>query len=351
MNEDDVQEFLGRAIEDIAGLTTCVLAGIGDRVGLFKAMAGGGAVTAEELAARAGTNARYTHEWLAAMAGSGYVTYDPATASFVLPAEHGVVLANEGGQVFLGGMLQMLLGALPVIDELTECFRDGGGVPQSAYPQGRWDGMERFSATYFENLLVSQWLPALPDVEAALIAGAEVADVGSGAGKGLIVLAGAFPCSRFVGYARHAPNVEHANRRAVEAGVGDRVRFEVLDATKGLPQTFDVIFTFDVIHDAIDPVSLLQAIHRALRPSGRYVCLDINCSQRLEENGGPLGAFFYGISVLYYMTTSLAGGGVGLGTAGLPPRKLEELATLAGFRSIRQAQIANPFNNLYELQK
>jgi 2-polyprenyl-3-methyl-5-hydroxy-6-metoxy-1,4-benzoquinol methylase len=146
------------------------------------------------------------------------------------------------------------------------------------------------------------------------------------------------------------PTISQATANAEAAGVSDRVRFEQLDASKSIPEKYDIITTFDVVHDAADPRGLLQAIRASLRPGGRYVCLDINCSERLEENAGPLGAFFHGASVLYCMTTSLAQDGEGLGTVGLHPPKLTELATEAGFRSVRKAPLENPFNNLYELE-
>ena len=165
----------------------------------------------------------------------------------------------------------------------------------------------------------------------------------------MIKLAQAFPRSRFVGYDVFEPAIRLATERAAAAGVGARIRFEHRDVSKGLSDEFDVITTFDVIHDAVDPVGLLRAIRQALRPDGTYVCLDINCSDKLEENAGPLGALFHGFSVLYCMTTSLARGGMGLVTVGLPESKLKTLATEAGFATVRRVPLENPFNNLYEV--
>jgi SAM-dependent methyltransferase len=209
--------------------------------------------------------------------------------------------------------------------------------------------MERFTAGWFENLLLPQWIPAMPRVKEALERGADVADVGCNRGRALLKLARAFPRSRYVGYDVFEPALRLATERAAAAGLGDRVRFEQRDVSKGLPEQFDVITTFDVIHDAVDPLGLLRTIREALRPGGTYVCLDINCSDKLEENAGPLGALFHGFSVLYCMTTSLSRGGAGLGTVGLPESKLKELATEAKFASVRRVPLENPFNNLYEL--
>jgi SAM-dependent methyltransferase len=190
----------------------------------------------------------------------------------------------------------------------------------------------------------------MPDVEIKLKQGVDVADVGCGRGRALIKMAQAFPRSRYTGYDAFGPTVDQATERARKAGVADRVRFEQLDAVKGLPQLFDIISTFDVVHDAVDPLGLLKAIRRALKPDGIYVCLDTNCSEKLEGNAGPLGAILHGVSMLYCMTTSLSNGGVGLGTLGFHERKVSELSAEAGFSSVRKLPLDNPFNNLYEIK-
>ncbi|HYB01207.1 MAG TPA: class I SAM-dependent methyltransferase, partial [Ktedonobacteraceae bacterium] len=200
-----------------------------------------------------------------------------------------------------------------------------------------------------ENLLIPVWLPAMPEVQDKLEHGAVLADVGCGRGKALIKLAQAFPRSHFVGYDSFAPAIEEATRSAQTAGVTDRVRFEHRDVSAGLPDYYDVITTFDVVHDAVDPRGLLRAICHALHQDGRYVCLEFNCAENLEGNAGPLGSLFYGVSVLYCMTTSLSGHGEGLGTAGLPEGKLQELCREAGFSNVRRVPLENPINNLYEI--
>jgi 2-polyprenyl-3-methyl-5-hydroxy-6-metoxy-1,4-benzoquinol methylase len=245
----------------------------------------------------------------------------------------------------------MVHSASSVVERVAEAFRAGVGVPHTAYDDRFWDAMERYSGGWYDNLLVQQWLPGLPDVQRKLRDGADVADVGCGRGRALIRLAQAYPASRCVGYDAFAPSVERATAHARDAGVADRVRYEVRDAASDLPGRFDVITTFDVIHDAVDPVAVLRSIFRALKPDGIYVCLDANCSDKLEENTGPIGSMFHGISILYCMTTSLAGGGAGLGTLGLHEHKLRDLATVIGFREIRRVPIEDPFNNLYELRR
>jgi len=350
IDEAKVEAFVGQVLTDTSAFTTTILAGIGDRLGLWKDLAAQGPATSNELAERTGINERYAREWLRAMTTAGYLEYEPTTVVFTLPAEHVPVVAQEGGPVFFGGAWQMTRGMSTVFEDLVDAFRTGGGVPQSAYHADMWDGMERFTAGWFENHLVQEWLPAMPVVEAALRKGARVADVGCGRGRGLIKLAQAYRNSSYVGYDGFQPTITDATRNAAAAGVGDRVTFEHLDCATGLPETFDIIFTFDVIHDAVDPVGLLRQIRTALKPGGTYVCLDINCTEHLEEQIGPLGTLFLGCSTLYCMTTSLAGGGEGLGTIGLHPAKLEELAIQAGFGTVYRVPLENPFNNLYELR-
>jgi SAM-dependent methyltransferase len=188
----------------------------------------------------------------------------------------------------------------------------------------------------------------MPAVARLLEGGADVADVGCGSGRGLITLAEAYPAGRYVGYDAVQVNVDRARQGAAAAGVDDRVRFELADAAAGLPESYDVVFTFDVVHDSADPLGLLTAVRRALRPGGRYVCLDINASDRLEENVGPLGTLFYGFSVLYCMTSSLAVGGAGLGTCGFTESVADDLGRRAGFSAFRRVPVDNPFNILYE---
>ena len=350
IDQQKMEQFVHKVLGDTSALTTVVLGALGDKLGLFKNLHAQGPATSAELAKRAGVQERYAREWLRAMASAGYLTYDPATQRFTLPAEHAPVLAQETGPVFFGGVWETLMGTLRPIDKLSQSFRDGGGVTQTDYPDATYNGTDRFTAGWFENLLVQVWLPAIPAVNAALERGIDVADVGCGRGRAVIKFAQAFSKSRIVGYDIYQPNIDRAMANAQTAGVAAQVRFERLDASKAIPGQYDLITTFDVIHDAVDPRGLLNTIRKALRPGGTYLCLDINCSDKPEENTGPLASLFYGFSMVYCMTTSLANGGEGLGTCGLPESKLRELALSAGFGSVRKLPLENPFNNLYEVK-
>jgi len=349
-DSEKTEAFTGKVLGDTAATFTTILAFLGDRLGLFKELAAGGPATSEELAQRARVNERYAREWLGAMASAGYLEYAPGTKRFTLPAEHAPALAEEGGPHFFAGAHEMIVSFVGVLDALEKAFREGGGVRQDAYGPTMRRGMERFTIGWFNNFLLQEWLPAMPDVEAKLRSGGTLADVGCGRGHALVRLARQFPEARFVGYDIFEPTIAEAEANARAAGVHERVRFRAMDVAKGPPERYDVVTTFDVVHDSPDPLGLLRAIRGSLSPGGIYVCLDVNCSDRLEENLGALGSVFHGFSVLYCMTTSLGRGGAGLGTLGFHEPKVRELCAEAGFREVRRVPIENPFNKLYEIR-
>jgi 2-polyprenyl-3-methyl-5-hydroxy-6-metoxy-1,4-benzoquinol methylase len=350
VDQAKMDAFVSKVLGDTTGLMTTTMASIGDRLGLFKDLAAHGPATSAALAQRTAVDERYVREWLSAMASAGYLTYEPASGFFTLPAEHAPVLAQEAGPAFFGGVHEELVALVGVSDRVIDAFKRGGGIPYAAYPESMYEGIERFTAGWFENLLLPVWVAALPEVKAQLEHGIRVADVGCGRGRALIKLAQAFPESRYIGYDLYGPNVDQATANARAAGVADRVTFRQGDVADGLPERYDLITTFDVVHDARDPLGLLRALRHALQPTGTYLCLEVNCAEGLEHNAGPLGALFYGCSVLLCMTLSLAEGGAGLGTMGLPETRLRALAEEAGFRSVRRLPLENPFNSLYEIK-
>jgi SAM-dependent methyltransferase len=343
-----VEEFAGRALTDVAGTMATLFCVVGDRLGLFAALDRGPA-TAAELATRAGVDERYALEWLRGLTAAGYVEQN-ARGRYLLPAAHAPVLAREGGVAFLGGGYHELGGMLPTLERVVEAFRGGGGVPQAAYPDAAYAGMARFTAPWVDHGLLESWLPLLPELRDRLETGIGWADVGCGAGHAVIRLAQEFPRSTFAGFDAFPGQVERARAAARDAGVADRVRFEIADASNGLPGHWDVVSTLDVVHDAVDPAALLAGIRRSLADDGTYLMLEINCADDHADNHGPLATVMYGFSLLYCMTTSLAHGGAGLGTCGCPPSVVERLAHGAGFRSVREVPIDNPINRLYELR-
>jgi 2-polyprenyl-3-methyl-5-hydroxy-6-metoxy-1,4-benzoquinol methylase len=326
-----MDRFTDRLLEDAAGFIHVVMAALGDRLGLWRDLAAYGPATSTELARCNGMSERHVREWLAAMAAAQYLDHDPATQRYTLRADRAEVLTSSHG-----ALPQLLVSYLKPYERLVDTFRTGGGVPQSAYPEAAFESYERYSARWYDELLVQQWLPAA-GLDARLAGGAAVCDVGCGGGIALIKLAQAFPQSRFVGYDVFGPNVQRARR----AGVADRVQFHQLDAAAGLPAQFDVVTTFDVIHDAVDPLRLVRAIRAALPASGTYLCLEPRC----DTNPSLL----YGVSVLYCVSTSLAHGGAALGKCGMHEPQLRELAATAGFQSVTKLPTLDPGNQLYAL--
>ncbi len=349
-DKEKAQRFLHQLMKDVSASFHSAMTYIGDRLGIFKAMAAAGPVTVEELAQRTELQERYLREWLGSMVAAQYILYDPKTARYELPAEHIGPLADEDSPVFLASMFAGLLPHLTVAPKVAEAFRTGGGVAQSEYPQELFAAMERMTAPMYKHYLVQQWLPALPEVVAKLERGGAALDVGCGSGLAAIKIAQAYPQARVFGFDRHAGSIERARANARAVGLGEtRIRFDVADCNQLPHSTFDFVTTFEVVHDAVDPLALMTSIRNALRPGGTYMMAEVNASSRVEDNISPMGRMLYSASTLYCMTTSLAEGGAGLGAA-MGEAKAHELAGTAGFRHFRRLPIDHPFAALYELK-
>jgi 2-polyprenyl-3-methyl-5-hydroxy-6-metoxy-1,4-benzoquinol methylase len=353
LDMDKAFAFAFKVLGDITVIELGTLITIADRLGLYDRLAEGGPATSAEFADRAQIHERYAREWLSGMACHGYLTYNNADKRFSLPAEHAFVLADHDSPVYLTSMFGMAPAIWHNIDLLTDAFRDGGGVPQARFGDEFWCGFERFTRTGFRNNLVQDWIPAMPEVDAALRAGGSVADVGCGNGQALLFLAKGYPDAKLVGYDNYAPAIEAANANAAEAGLADRVHYEVVDVTREIPGTFDLITTFDVVHDMPHPRPALSKIRQALKPNGTYFVLEFNFSGDVQENiDHPMGigTFGYAASTNYCMTQALAVGGEGTGTCMGEP-KARELASEAGFTHFRRIDFPNnPFNLFYEIR-
>lgn len=347
-DQDKVEEFVQRLVDDIGTALHGGALWIGDRLGLFRALADAGPVTVTELAHTTGLQPRYLREWLDSMTAAEYVTYDPATGRYELPVEHAVPLVDSSFPFFVGGFLEFIVPWISVAPQVAAAFRTGGGVPQSAYMDETWEAIERASAPFQQQRLVD-WLDGTSNVKRLLSDGGSAADVGCGSGQAAIVLADAFPSARVTGYDIHTGSLDRARRNAEETGVADRVTFEQRDGIDLPTGAFDVVTTFDVVHDSADPAGLLRAIRNTLTPDGTYVAVEMNASSSVEENIGPVGRLMYSASLLYCMTTSLAQGGAGLGTC-MGDERFRELAADAGFGDVRTVPIDNPFFILYELR-
>ena len=327
-----VERFAGQVFGYYTGGMIAYMIDIGHRTGLFEAAAQGPGTSAE-LAERAGLHERYVREWLGSMAVSGIVSYDPATATFTLPAEHAACLTGPGSRN-LARFSQLGTHVGTHVGAVAECFRAGGGVPYDAFRPEFTGVMDAPNRNTFDEHLVTDFLPLVPGLTQRLREGGRVADVGCGTGHALVVLAREFPASTFTGYDLAADAIECARKEAADAGLTN-VRFERQDvAALGPGEPFDAVISFDTVHDLPDPAGFLSAVHRSLAPGGHYLMMEPKASSNLEDNiGHPMAPLLYAVSTLHCLTVSLAERGAGLGTA-FGEQKAIELLTDAGFTGI-----------------
>jgi SAM-dependent methyltransferase len=320
---------------------------IGDRLGLFKALANGGAATPAELAARSGTVERYVREWLAAVAAGGYVEYDPGSGRFSLNAEQQVALADESSPFCVLGAFESISAATRAEPIIAERFRTGDGYPWGEHDARLFEGTERFFGAVYAGQLVAAWIPALDGVERKLRAGARVADVGCGHGASTIMMARAFPGSTFVGYDSHPPSIARAAEVAAQAGLSDRLRFEVATAAEFPGDGYDLVAHFDSFHDLGDPLSAAKRVRRALKPDGTWLLIEPQAGDRLEDNLNPIGRLNYGASTLICTPNALSDGGEQALGAQAGEARIRAIVEAAGFRQFRRATEA-PFNLVLE---
>ncbi len=350
INSESMMNFAFKVVGDLAAAMSGPLIYIGDRLGLFKALAEAGPVTVQHLAEKAGLKERYVREWASAMVAAEYLCYDPETRKVSMSPEQAMVLANEDSPVFTGGLTQMIPDHYRVVPKIMEAFRKGGGVPYTEYSEDTFQGTERLFRTGYLNFMAQQWMPAMPDVLRKLEQGARVADVGCGRGAALMQMARAFPKCRFFGWDNFGPGIDYANEMAKKEGLSDRLIFEVRSATD-LPQSadFDLIMTCDCLHDMVTPEGCARSIFGALKKDGTWFCIEPNMADSLEKNISPLGRLFYSVSTLQCMTCSLAYNGAGYG-AGMGEANVRRVAQLAGFTHFRKLPIENPFNQFFEIR-
>lgn len=353
IDTDRLMAFVFRAVEEVGATLNCALVVMGDRLGYYRAMADRGPLTPAELAESTGTGEHYAREWLNAQAAGSYVDYDPDTRRYTLPAEHAVALTDETSPAFLPGFFQIAHGTVRDAPEIIDAARLGDGLGWHQHNSDVHLGCERFFRPGYAANLVSSWLPALDGVIGKLEQGGAVADVGCGHGASTILMAQAFPNSRFVGSDYHQSSVEIARQRAAEAGIGDRVRFEVAPAGSFSPATtgsgYDLVTMFDCLHDMGDPVGAARHVRETIAPDGTWMVVEPAAGDRVEDNLNPVGRAYYGFSTLLCTPSSLAQEvGLALGTQAGPAR-IHDVATTAGFTRFRQAT-ATPFNNVLEVR-
>ncbi|HEX7125633.1 MAG TPA: class I SAM-dependent methyltransferase [Thermodesulfobacteriota bacterium] len=346
IDQAKLNAFLGTAVGDIGAAMSAALVLIGDKLGLYKAMADGEPITPAELARKTVTAERYIREWLANQAAGGYVEYDAAAGTYRLPPEQAAALADESSPAFLPGAFQVISAAFKAEPRIAENFRTGRGLDWGEHDQVLFEGTERFFRPNYVGNLVGSWIPALDGVEARLKAGATVADVGCGFGASTLLMARAYPNSRFHGFDYHAPSIAAARERAREAGVADRVTFEVAHATDFPGRGYDLIAYFDCLHDMADPVGAARHTRQALAGDGTWMLVEPFAGDRVEQNLNPVGRVYYAASTMICVPVSLAGDGPALG-AQAGEARLREIATAAGFRRFRRAA-ETPFNIVLE---
>jgi ubiquinone/menaquinone biosynthesis C-methylase UbiE len=346
IDDAKLNEFLGKFVTDLGATVAAASVVIGHNLGLYKALAGKPA-TAEELAGRTSTNPRYVAEWLRGQSASGYVNYDPATETYSMTEEQAFVLTNPDGPLYAPGAFVLALGALKAEPRITEAFRTGDGMGWHEHDNDVFVGCEQFFRNSYIANLVPSWIPSLAGVEDKLLAGADVADVGCGLGASTILLAQEYPNSRFTGSDYHEGSIELARKRAGDAGVADRVNFEVSRASAFSGTDYDLVALFDCLHDMGDPLSAARHIRQALKPDGTWLVVEPAAADTVAGNMNPVGRAYYSFSTLLCVPNALSQpGGYALGAQAGEPA-IRQVATDAGFTRFRRAA-ETPFNIVYE---
>jgi SAM-dependent methyltransferase len=346
LDEAKLMEFVGAFVGDLGATVAAGNVVVGDRLGLYRALAKGPAGAAE-LADRTDTDARYVEEWLRGQAAGGYVTYDSASATYSLTEEQAFALTNPDGPLFLPGAFELALGALRAEPRLVEAFRTGQGIGWHEHDDLVFSGCERFFRPGYVANLVPEWLPALDGVVSKLETGARVADTGCGHGASTVLLAQAYPNSSFQGSDYHQGSIESARKRAAEAGVGERVSFEVSSAQNFTGHDYDLVATFDCLHDMGDPLSAARHIRSAVAPDGTWLIVEPFAHDNVEDNFNPVGRVYYNFSTFLCVANAMSQtGGYALG-AQAGEAAIGQLATDAGFTRFRRVA-ETPFNLVFE---
>jgi SAM-dependent methyltransferase len=348
MDEAKLHEFMGKIVTDMGGAWMMAMVLIGDELGLYKAMADNQPVGAEEVARRAGCNARLVREWLDANAAAGYL--EAANGSYRLPPEQAMALANEDSPVFVAPGQSVVASCFLDLDKVMAAFRGNGAFPWSEHHHRMFHGVEKFFRPGYQAHLTASWLPALEGVVDKLEADAKVADIGCGHGASTIVMARAYPKSRFFGIDFHAPSIEVAGKRAADAGVGTRVTFATATAKDYAERGFDLICFFDCLHDMGDPAGAARHARQALADDGSVLLVEPFAGDSLAQNSTPVGRLYYAASTMVCTPNSLSQEvGLGLG-AQAGEARLREVFAAAGFTRFRRAT-ETPFNLILEARK
>ncbi|WP_035843303.1 class I SAM-dependent methyltransferase [Kitasatospora azatica] len=346
LDEDRVMEFLGRVVTDAGAAVAGLCTSLGDRLGLYTAMAGAGPMTAAQLAARTGLQERYLREWLAAQVAGEYVVYDEAAGSYLLPDEHAAVLADPDSPTYAAGFLTMMQALYATEDALMDAFRTGRGVGWEEHSSALFAGTAKFFRPGYTGALVPEWIPAMNGTEGKLTEGAEVADIGCGYGYSTMLMAKAYPASHFHGFDFHQPSIDAARAIAAEQGLSDRVSFDVATAQDFPGGNYDLITFFDCLHDMGDPGAALQHAQEALANDGACMIVEPNASEKVTENINPIGRAVVSASVAVCLPSALAQHGPQAMGNHAGEEAMRHLADDAGLHHWRLAA-ESPVNRVY----
>jgi SAM-dependent methyltransferase len=349
VDENKMNEFLGKVVADFGASLSSALVYIGQKLGLYKAMAEAGAVTPAELAQSTSTNERYVREWLINQAAGGYAEYDAESGRYSLTPEQTVALTDEHSPFYVGGGFFVVKAMTQAVERIESSFREGGGMLWGEHHPDLFIGTERFFRPGYSAHLVANWIPSLTGVEEKLKAGAKVADVGCGHGASTIIMARAFPNSRFFGFDNHEASIRHSREAAEAAGVSDRVTFEVSDARSIPDAKFDLICFFDCLHDMGDPVGACKRAAEVLADDGSLLIVEPMAGDKVEDNFNPVGRTFAGASTLCCTANSMALNGPALGAVA-PEAAIRETVLKGGFTQFRRTT-ETPFNRIFEARK
>ena len=344
---DKLMSFVFRAIDEVGATLNTALVVMGDKLGLYRALAGAGPLSPGELAGRTGISERYAQEWLNAQAAGGYVDYDPDSGRYVLPPEQTVALTDEDSPAYLPGFFQIALGSVVDSPRVMQAAKTGAGIGWHDHVADVHEGCERFFRPGYHAHLVAEWLPALDGVIGKLQRGARVADVGCGHGASTVLMAEAFPASTFEGFDYYKGSVDTATARATAAGVGGRAQFQVAPASGYPGQGYDLVTMFDCLHDMGDPAGAARHVRDSLAPDGTWMIVEPAAGDRVEDNMNPVGRAYYAFSTLLCTPSSLAQEvGLALG-AQAGEARIRAIVTAAGFGTFRRVA-GTPFNTVFE---
>jgi SAM-dependent methyltransferase len=343
---DKLNVLIGQFVGDLGAAVHAGMVVIGENLGLYKALAEG-PLDSAELAAKTKTEERYVREWLGSQAAGGYITYNEKARKFSLSEVQAFTLANEDSPAYLPGAFELALGSLAAVPRITEAFRTGAGMGWHEHVDGVFHGCEKFFRPGYAANLVTSWIPSLQGVKEKLEAGAQVADVGCGKGASTLLMAKAFPKSRFFGFDYHDKSIEAARESAKRNGVADRVRFEVTKAKEFPGKDYDFVTVFDCLHDMGDPIGAAAHVRQSLAKDGTWMIVEPFANDQLKDNLNPVGRVYYSFSTLLCTPCSRSQEVALCLGAQAGESRIREVVTSAGFKRFRRAT-ETPFNIVYE---